>query len=189
MLTKNEVEYSSERAFAESVYRIYGKKIYLLALRILKNNEEAEDCVQEVMKKIVSSTDVFISVPPENLKSLLVKCTENTAISIYRRVKRRRAHEIPLSPSGEDVVDDMSGYSSPAETLINKENKNRLNALIDDLEPRQREAVIMKYKMGIKNNDIAKMLGVSESVVNMRLYRAKKKLLKIWEDELYDIRK
>lgn len=188
-MTKNGIEYSSERAFAESVYKIYGKKIFILAFRILKNNEEAEDCLQDVMKNIVSNADVFISVPPENLKSLLVKCTQNAAISIYRRVKRRRAHELPLSPSGDDTVADVSYDGAPAEALINKENKSRLEALIDDLEPHQREAVIMKYKMGMKNNDIARVLGISESVLNMRLYRAKKKLLKTREDELYDIKK
>ena len=47
----------------------------------------------------------------------------------------------------------------------------------------------MKYKFRMKNSAIAAVLGVSESVVNMRLHRAKKMLLKTKEDELYDIQK
>ena len=187
--TKVNIDYSSERAFAESVYRHYGGKIYLLAYRILKSKEESEDCVQEVMRRIVANPEAFMSVPEYCLKALIVKCTTNAAISLYRKVKRRRSHELPLPTSGEITFADKSGEGDPDSVLIRNENASRFDALIGRLGKDQRDVIIMKYKMGMKNSDIAKVLGVSESVINMRLYHAKKQLLKKEEDELYDIRK
>ena len=189
MRTSTQIEYTSRRAFAESVYKVYGKKIFLLAYRILNNNEETEDCVQEVMRRIVANPDAFMSVPESCLGSLIAKCTSNVAVDIYRKIKRRRAHEVPFSPTGGSSIADPNEENSPAEEIIIKENRSRLESLIEELDKKQRDVIIMKYKFRMKNSAIAAVLGVSESVVNMRLHRAKKMLLKTKEDELYDIQK
>ncbi len=73
--------------------------------------------------------------------------------------------------------------------LINEENKKRLSELISELDTIYRDVLYLKYQICMSSSEISKLLGVSENVVNVRLYRAKKILLKTRSEELNELRK
>lgn len=185
------IENENDRVFVEKLYLKYGKKIYLVAFGVLGKKEDAEDCLQDVMRIIIDNLQLFCSVEEENLIRLLVKCTRNTAIDKYRAEKRKRGKERSLDEPNTDgeAQEIADGEDSLDEILINKENRSRLNEIIAEIPPVYRDVLFFRYDLSLKYSEIARLLGVSESVVKVRLYRAKQTLLKTKKEELYELRK
>ena len=46
------IENDFDRNFVEDIYEKYSKKMYLLAMDILKNHHDSEDCVHDIIQKI-----------------------------------------------------------------------------------------------------------------------------------------
>ena len=185
------IENENDRAFVEKLYIKYGKKIYLVAFGVLGKKEDAEDCLQDVMRIIIDNLQLFSSVEEENLIRLLVKCTRNTAIDKYRAEKRKRSKELSLDEPDEncETAELSDGADGIEDILINKETRRRLNEIIAQIPPVYRDILFFRYDLSLKYSEIARLLGVSESVVKVRLYRAKQALLKTKKEELYELRK
>ena len=73
--------------------------------------------------------------------------------------------------------------------LINVENQKRISEMIEELKPIYRDVFQLRYKYSISNQDIARILKISEGAVKVRYLRAKKMLLQKWEEELNEMRK
>ena len=183
-----------DRNFVENIYHQYGKKIYKIAFNILKKEADAEDCLQDVIKIIIDDVDRFRSASHEYLINLLVKCTRNTAINKYKREKKRRSVEISIYAKSNDFdeddteiefADDQGQY---ADILISDENHKRLSELISELEVIYQDVLYLRYQMWMTNAEIAKLLSISENTVTVRLYRARKILLRTRSEELNELR-
>ena len=185
------IENEADRAFVENLYIKYGKKIYLVAFGVLGKKEDAEDCLQDVMRIIIDNLQLFYSVKDENLIRLIVKCTRNTAIDKYRAEKRKRSKEFSLDEPNEngDVPEFSDEEESIEELLINKETRRLLNDIISEIAPIYRDVLFFRYDLSLKYSEIARLLGVSENVVKVRLYRAKQALIKTKKEELYELRR
>lgn len=104
--------------------------------------------------------------------------TENIA---YRRKKLRKAQK-PIGTYDDDVNDFMrSVFSEDDNTNANELThlKNSLRVCVEEeLTPRQREVLIMRYFQGLDGQKIADALGVNKSTVCRTLHRAEDKLRK-----------
>ena len=127
--------------------------------------------------------------------NLLVKCTRNAAINKYNREKRRRFVEVSMYVKSSDFdeedtemefTDDQGQYD---DILINEENRKRLSELISELEVIYQDVLYLRYQMWMTYSEIAKLLSITESTVKVRLYRARKILLKTRSEELNELRK
>ena len=184
------------RAFVDKIYRLYGKKIYLSALKILSSPEDAEDCLQDVIRTVIDRLELFQGAGEEQLIKLLVVCTRNTAIDLYRKKKKRLLHEAeyPVFNDGEacdtGTVEDIPDESAFSDRiLINEENRKRIAEMIGELDPIYRDVLLLRYRYDMKNGEIAGLLNISEGAVKVRYLRAKKLLLKKRGKELDEMRK
>ncbi len=184
-----------DRNFVEDIYNQYGKKIYKVAFDILRNEADASDCFHDVIKIIIDNLERFRSANQAYLVNLLVKCTRNAAINKYNREKRRRFVEVSMYIKSSDFdeedtemefTDDQGQYD---DILINEENRKRLAELISELDMIYQDVLYLRYQMWMTNAEIAKLLSVSENTVKVRLYRARKILLKTRSEELNELRK
>ena len=186
----------TDRAFVEKIYRLYGKKIYLSALKILNNHEDAEDWLHDVIKNVIDHLHLFQVEEEERLIKLLVVSTRNTAINIYRKNKDKLQNETEYKPDFDGEADGMNALESIADEdafsdriLIDEENRKRIAKMIEELAPIYRDVLSLRYQYAMKNEEIAKILNISESAVKVRYLRAKKLLLKKRGDELDEMRK
>ena len=85
-----------------------------------------------------------------------------------------------------EFTDDQGQYD---DILINEENRKRLAELISELDMIYQDVLYLRYQMWMTNAEIAKLLSVSENTVKVRLYRARKILLKTRSEELNELRK
>lgn len=186
------IEDETDRTFVESVYNMYSEKMYLLAMDIINNHYDAQDCVHETIVKIIDNLDRFKQADKENyLIKLIVIACRNTAINKYNANKKRNRTEISTTMKNDDAeleTVDIPDLSENVEKLVLSEFAcNYLKQLIDKLDPKYRDVVILK-SLGFDNDEISCIINISPDLVRKRYSRARAKLLEMGGDKLYEYR-
>lgn len=155
----------------------YGSRLHHLSMRILNNQEDVEECLNDAY------FTAWKSIPPEHPKSLgawLTRVMRNLSIDRYRtnNAKKRSVLLTELTKEMEECI--------PAEMGERDENAltESIQAFLDNLPREQRYIVLRRYWYmdGIK--DICGRTGMSQSKVKSILFRARKKLKhRLQEDE------
>jgi RNA polymerase sigma-70 factor, ECF subfamily len=142
------------------------RNLYAFAFRILRNQEEAEDAVQEVFIKLWNlgkKLDEYNSI--EALASIMVK---NYCIDQIRKKK----HIVKEEPEKLSATD--SGSNSPLELMEYKESGAILNNIIDQLPEIYKSAIIMKEIEGQSYEEIAEKTDQNINTLRVTLSRARK---------------
>lgn len=157
-------------AFGELVLR-YERDVFNLAYRMLNNRGEAEDAAQEAFLRAYANLDRYDSERP--FKTWLLSITSNHCID---RIRRRRltwlSLEEPLPPHPALTSD----LPSPEEATLADERSAEVQAMLDELTPDYRVAVVLRYWYDLSYAEIAEMLGTTESAIKSRLFRARQAL-------------
>lgn len=110
----------------------------------------------------------------------------NEFTKIYKQYYKRvfkyicyRTKEKKFHFSLDYIIDMISPKPSPDELILTKENNSYLFEALSRLNEKERSVVSLKYGADLKNTEIAKLMGLSESNVSVILYRSLKKLKKI----------
>lgn len=181
------IEDEQQRSYVAEVYEQNKHKLYRLAYDILKNHHDAEDCVQDVIIALIEYLETYRNATPVHQKNILFRMCRNIAIDKYRTEKRRSVHE---QYEGEETAWDLIDDDAYVDALFQKqENAQRLMEMINALGPALSDALYYFYYMRMSTAQIARLLGLSEANVRMRLTRARRMMLSKWEDELYELRK
>lgn len=157
-----------ERSLAEELFLTYKDKMYGIALAILKNAPDAEDAVMDAALSIVKNISLFSPLPRNKRESLIVIIARNTAINRYR--KNKRGKTVFFDEAYENMPDNEP---TPEELFIMDESYDVLLGEIMSLEPLYRDIIVMKFLYDRDNKTIADLLGIAESTVRVRLWRAK----------------
>ncbi len=143
-----------DRSHFENLYRLTSPKLFGLLLRILKNQAESEDCLQQVYIKIWSHADRF---QPEkaNAMTWLATIARNQALDQLRKNRKLAGQE-----SG-DVLDALEGNETPHEVVLEKQQSgNRVHACIDTLPDNYRQSVELAYFEGLTHPLLAERMQV-----------------------------
>ncbi|MBE6703800.1 MAG: sigma-70 family RNA polymerase sigma factor [Ruminococcaceae bacterium] len=166
----------------EELYNTHSIRMYNSAYKILENKHDAEDALQDTFIKIYKNIDKFMSLSGDDLILLIIIYTRNTARDIRRRkiTEKKHTSEGYYDDDGESVFADISDPDANVEEIvINKERIAETRSFIDSLPTAQRDVIIMKYRLGMREKEIAKALGISETAVSSRVLRAKDSLRKM----------
>jgi len=142
----------------DSIYEQYCKRLYAFVIRYVKQESDAEEIVQEVFIKIWENRgkiDVYSS-----FESYLFTITYNSAISLLRkRVHEKKYLEHVKSLQEVNVASELT------DDLYFKELNSKLQSLLLELTPRQREIFLLSREEGLTHDEIAKKLGISANTV------------------------
>ena len=126
--------------------------------------EDREDLYQDIIDQLWEAYPQFYY--QAKASTWLYRIALNTAISRYRKVKKQ--------PRRESISDRVVGTFSPIEDSRN-EDARLLHAAIESLS-KVEKAITLLYMEGAKYQQIAEIIGISESNVGFKLNRIKKKL-------------
>jgi RNA polymerase sigma-70 factor (ECF subfamily) len=180
------IEDESDRSEIAQIYEENKKKLYKVAYDILRNHHDAEDCVQDVIIALIDYLDKYRAATPVHRKNILFRMCRNIAIDKYRKTKRQLLNEQFAEPEEEWFVVDDDAFVEA--WFARQENRLALERMIASLEPTYSDVLYYFYYMDMSTESIARMLCISESLVRMRLTRARRKLLAQWEGELNELR-
>lgn len=161
--------------FADIFDRYYNRIYKYMRYRV-KSKQEAEDLCSQVFVRIMQKIDTY-NPARGSFEIWLFYVAQNTANSHYRQQKRK------LWSSLESIRDLPSRHQDPEEEMIHSEDQNRLLAALNSLDERERSIIALKFASGLKNREIAELLGLSESNTGVILYRSLHRLREILKSE------
>lgn len=179
-----------DRTFVEKIYVKYEKQLYLIAMKHLNNHHDAQDCVQDTIKLIIEGIEKFkIAQDLEYLEKLITVVCRNRALNMLRLQNRKNEYEQSLLRYNYEENDyqeiDIPDYASSVDKIyISEENVEHLHNLIDKLDSKYRDVILLK-SMGFDNQDIAEIMNISEALVRKRYSRARKQLWEMGGKDLY----
>ena len=161
----------NERQKFEYIYEKYKRLLWTKAFDILKDHALAEDAVSEAFIRAYKNLHKIGDGDSPQTVSFLVVIAKNVAINIYNREKRIT----PIDIAEYDEPDD----SNMEEEIATKDEAGGAMALVDKLKEELKAVFLLKYAHDLPHKEIARLLGITENNVTVRLHRAKTKLLKL----------
>ena len=157
----------------------YGTLCKGISYRILKNEQDAEECVNDAYFAL------WNLIPPENpnpLSAYLCRIVRNITLKKYRyNCAEKRNHYYDTSL--EEIEECFSAISTPELELEEHELTDCINRFLEKRKKIDRIIFIKRYWFCYEISEIAKEMGLKENYVNVHLHRTKEKLKQFLKEE------
>jgi RNA polymerase sigma-70 factor, ECF subfamily len=145
----------------------YSGALYRVAFSVLRNPSDAEDAVQEAFLRVLRHRDSLGEVRDHRV--WLIRIVWNIVLDRKRRAKTR--------PETDDVADlarvlPSSGLSAE-EAAAAAQHHARVLACVEQLPTKERDVLMLSAFEELSSVEIATVLGITESSVRSRLFRAR----------------
>lgn len=162
------IETDEDKNKFEQLYLLYRGLMFAVAMRILHHEQDAEDAVHQAFLSIIDHLGKISVVNCPKTRAWVVIIVERKALDIVR-VKSRLSESmfddttmgLPLQLQGDDSLANAMAH----------------------LPARYREVLLLRYDIGYSAREIAQMLNIKSGSVQKLLYRAKKALGDLIEEE------
>jgi RNA polymerase sigma-70 factor (ECF subfamily) len=161
-----------KEAFSRLV-EAYQTPVYNLAYRMLGNRGEAEEAAQETFLRAYSRLHRYD--PAYKFSTWMLSIASNHCIDILRK---RRITWLSLDePLPAEFAPQLSSNRpDPERAMEHAEIEDQVRALLDELQPDYRAAVILRYWYELSYEEIAAAMDTTVSAIKSRLFRARKML-------------
>jgi RNA polymerase sigma-70 factor (ECF subfamily) len=165
----------SAESTCQAWYEAYGAAVYSYVRFHLPSADAAEDVTADTFLKVFRAVDRF-DESKGHPRTWIFRIAQNTLRDHLRRARLRQ--HVPLGAM-RDLATDAP---SPEERLLWEEQVALLLASVAELRPRDRELISLRYGSGLEYAEIAQVLGIRESAVRTRLWRALTRLRSSMEE-------
>jgi RNA polymerase sigma-70 factor (ECF subfamily) len=178
LLLVEKAKNGSELAFANLMNR-YRDSIYFMLLKMVNNASDAEDLTIEAFGKAFRNLDSF--TPDFAFSTWLFKIATNNCIDFIRK---KQSSPSPIDQWQEDIdsltINIQSDLPDPEESLINDQKIAVLRGIVNQLKPRYRTLIELRYYKEYSYEEISSELKLPIGTVKAQLYRAKSLLYNIF---------
>ncbi len=161
-----------DRAFGELVSR-YESKVFSLALKMLRNPEDAEDVLQDTFLRAYRGIKSFQGA--STFSTWIYRITANSALMRLRK-KQLPIVSIEDQEEKETPVNVVDWTPGPVEQLLSSELRQVMGEAIEALPPEFRQVFILRDVEELSNAEVAEILDLSVAAVKSRLHRARLKV-------------
>ena len=165
-----------DRAF-EELYRTHLRDVYSYAYYRVGNHHDAEDLTEQAFLQAYRH---FERARRESngrpLRPWLIRIAHNLASNYFRDRSRRPAAAL-------DAVEPPSHPHDTEQIVEGREELRLVMDRLDRLPDDRREALIMRFALGMSNREIARALGRSDGATKVLIHRAIKQLTEEMEKE------
>jgi RNA polymerase sigma-70 factor (ECF subfamily) len=157
----------AEEAELAALVDQYSGTLYRVAFSVLRNASDAEDAVQEAFVRVLRHRDKLEEIRDHRV--WLIRIVWNVVLDRKRRAKTR--------PETDDVADlarvlPAAGLSAE-ERAAAAQHHFRVLACVDQLPAKERQVLMLSAFEELNSVEIASVLGITESSVRSRLFRAR----------------
>ncbi len=171
------VQARDELAFREVVER-YQAKVFSIIYGILRNRNDAEDIAQQVFAKIYFSIGNF-----DFRSSLLTWIYKITVNECYDYLRKKRVRKLVYESDFSEEESVLMENSEPAtdhrppvdESLA---RRDYIMKLLSKISEDDRSLILLKEVEGHSVEELARMTGMNENTIKVKLFRARQKLVK-----------
>jgi RNA polymerase sigma factor (sigma-70 family) len=166
-------------AFTQLVQR-HQAMAFRVAYLVVGDRTEAEDVAQDAFIKAHAALGRFRRDAP--FRPWLLRIVRNEALN--RRRRQGRQERLQLRVAGEPVSGDAA--PSPETVVLEREDRLRVLAAVEALDPRHREVVAHRYLLGLSESETAQTLGIPVGTVKSRTARALARLERLLAEVVDD---
>ena len=148
-------------------------KLFRLALRITLDSAEAEDVTSDTLIKVWNKREELKGV--ESIEAYCMTVCRNLALD---RHEKKEAQNLSLEANEIDAADNSF---TPDEQLERDEKLRKVHELFNQLPERQRTIMQLRDIEEKSYREIATIMGVSEEVVKVTLFRARQAIRKQYD--------
>jgi RNA polymerase sigma-70 factor (ECF subfamily) len=152
------------QAFAALVEQ-YERPVYNVALRMLRNPEDARDIAQSVFLKAYQNLSNYD--PQYKFYSWIYRMAINESLNILR------VRDRIVGPVDERLPSDDAG---PSELLADDQRRDVVLDALERLKPEHRAVIVLRYFIDRNYEDMGEILGIDAKTVKSRLYTARQLL-------------
>jgi RNA polymerase sigma-70 factor, ECF subfamily len=168
---------AGEKDLFHDLIRPYERGAFLLAYSILRNQDDAEETVQQAMVKIFQHLAQLTE--RDRFKQWALRVIENEA-KMYRRKRRQHLYE-SIDQNSMEASDDKPFYPKqfadwrdlPSDAVEQKEVREAVGKALAALPDIYREVFALRDMQHLDVAETAEVLGIGESAVKTRLHRAR----------------
>ena len=167
-----ELFFARDESAIEQTREKYGNYCSRIAMNILKDHGDAEECVSDTYLA------VWNAIPPERPQSFLSylgKITRNLALSRYRSRHAARRGEEETALAIDELSDIVSG-EDVEETVDMRAISVEISAFLREQPEKKRVAFVLRYWYAKSVSEVARQTGQTKSACAMTLSRMRKKL-------------
>ena len=153
-------------------YNLYKKRVYNFILKMTRDKTLTEDLYQNTFMKLYENLDSIF-----NKDSVLywLFSTARNQVYVHYRGKNYKVDQFNTRDVEDLEIDSEYNLERKVE---NKELRKIILDEIDKLPFEQKEVYLLKEYSDFKYKEIAEMIGIDESLVKSRLFKARQKLIK-----------
>lgn len=185
-LLRDALDNGSQQAYAE-LLRIYRNPIYYMLLKMMNDPNDAEDLTMEAFGKAFKNLDQYST--EFAFSTWLFKIAANNCID-YLRKKSTLPTCIDQDLNNlENNMKEINGGmpDTPEDQIIEKQKILVLRKAVDQLRPKYKELVELRYFKELTYEEISQELGISINNVKIQLFRAKEMLAGIMQNSKWTI--
>ena len=160
-----------------ALYREHLRDVYSYAYYRCGNHHDAEDLTEQTFLQAYRHFERAIAESNGRpLRPWLIRIAHNLAANLYRDRSRRP----------QTQLEDAAVISAPHDTAELVEGREQLESVLAGvalLADDRREALIMRFALGMDNKEIARAMGRSEGATKVLLHRAIKQLEEMLKEE------
>ena len=164
----------------EDGLRLLESTVLAFGMKVCGHREDAEDTAQEVLLKLLPYISKFDS--PQAFSVWLYTVARNRCLMSRRKSKFAPKEHLALDelmPSGEELAAlATSPHSTPENAVLRKENAEHVRAALNHVPPQYRLVLVLHDMEALNTSEVAKITGLREGTVRVRLHRARLALRK-----------
>jgi RNA polymerase sigma-70 factor (ECF subfamily) len=158
-----------DRDFSE-LYRTHLRDVYSYAYYRIGNHHDAEDLTEQTFLQAYRHFErAMRESNGRPLRPWLIRIAHNLAANYYRDRSRRPQTNL-------DDAEVLSSLHPTEEVVEGREEVQEVLAGVSELPDDRRDALVMRFALGMDNKEIARALGRSEGATKVLIHRAIKQL-------------
>jgi RNA polymerase sigma-70 factor (ECF subfamily) len=158
------------------IVETYQRPVYNLCYRMLGDPQEAEDASQETFWRAYQALRRY-----DQQRSFI---TWLLSIAAHYCIDQQRKKRFPILALDILPEEDAPDPAPDPEKVFNElEQRGQMQRLLSHLGPQDRAAIVLRYWYEFSEEEIARTLSLTVSAVKSRLFRARKEMAQIWENQ------
>lgn len=166
------IDGETEKLTFEHIYQKYADDIFKRTYKLLKNQQDAEDAMQETWVKVMENIEILRGKNDRIVKAYIMKIAKNESISIMR--KRGKEEKVLCDIDTVEVASDEELF-----TICEQNDVSDIVACFAELDDIYRDILSFYYFYHHSIKEIANLMNMKEATVNSRLTRGRKKLIEL----------
>lgn len=164
---------SGDRGAFDELFRRYRQSAFRVAFRLLGQEADALDAVQDAFVKVLTRLESFEG--RSTFKTWFLRIVSNAALDLGRKKARRGTQPAEVGDEGEPDP-GLLVWDDPDRGMENSDLRRALDAALATLPDAQRQTFVLHVEGDMSYQEVADALGISIGTVMSRLFYARQRL-------------